>query len=105
MSGPFQFLVGLAVALCIALGGLSWSAHLDMPAEGGDAASTAVHAHVDGDDIVTDCDHCCHASAHLVALTSNLPIFVSVPAGDYHATVPAGIRPPALEPPFTPPIV
>ncbi|MCI5104979.1 MAG: hypothetical protein MRY60_14530 [Algiphilus sp.] len=103
MRNSFLPTMAMLVALSVLLSGVAWSAHLDLPVEH-DSTVAEAHAHAEGGKLVSGCDHCCHASAHLVALTSNIPLFVSVPAGDYHATVPAGIRPPALEPPFTPPI-
>lgn len=102
MSVRLRALVGFTVALCIALSGLSWSAHLDMPAIGDDAAT---HAHVDGGDTVSDCDHCCHASAHLIALAPTSGAHESLAAGRHRPQPVASVPQAVPEPPFTPPIV
>ncbi|WP_043768207.1 hypothetical protein [Algiphilus aromaticivorans] len=104
MSARLPFFVGLAVALCIALSGLSWSAHLDLPLRGDDNA-TAAHAHVDGGKVISDCDHCCHASAHLLALAPEWSPAPCVSGSGYGASASSALcrAPPEL--PFTPPIV
>lgn len=96
--------IALVAALCVLLTGLSWSAHVDVPAAGQSGLSVT-HEHIDAGEVVSDCDHCCHAGAHLVALT---------PAPGSHALVATtqGL-PEAMdtvpqtepEPPYTPPIV
>ncbi|MCK5770418.1 hypothetical protein [Algiphilus sp.] len=97
-------ITALSLAVFVLLTGFSWSAHIDTPAAG-EGALAAAHAHTDAGDAVTDCDHCCHASAHLIAL---LPV-----PGTHELIAVAQRLPEAVDsvpqtepdPPYTPPIV
>lgn len=102
-SGASTF-IALAVAVCVLLTGVSWSAHMDLPAAG-QSGPSAAHEHVDAGEAVSDCDHCCHASAHLVALAPA--------SGSHELVATAQGFPEAVDtepqtepdPPYTPPIV
>ena len=74
-------------------------------AKGDEAATSATHAHVEGGDTVSDCDHCCHASAHLIALAPTSGAHESLAAGRHRPQAVASVPQSVPEPPFTPPIV
>lgn len=97
-------LVHCLLALCLALNGLAWAGHVDMPAPAADTAVEAPHAHVDGGELVAGCDHCCHAGAHLLALHLQAGATVPLRAARVMETDVPDRADPVADPPFIPPI-
>lgn len=97
------------LALSLLLNAIAWSSHLDIPMSGDDThvvatpSSMHAHRHDDGEQ-VNDCDHCCHASAHLVALLPKPALLVFGPRRSFTLASDVGLIKHITDPPFIPPI-
>lgn len=103
------------VALIVAISALAPTSHLDMPVpEGGELASleaspvayaASTHTHTeDGDTVIDRCDHCCHASAHLVGLIAATPATEFTLPSDLFHTMSQALSEAKTDPPYIPPI-
>ena len=105
MSRSLRRLIHLLAILCVVANGLAWAGHVDIPAAATDTAeASAAHGHVHEGDAVDNCDHYCHAGAHLLAVPreAGAPFAFNTNRGVGHtSTAHLAIAP---EPPFIPPI-
>ena len=98
--------VHLFMAFSLALSALAWAWHVDIPVSQSEQAqvATADHAHIDGDDLVDRCDHCCHAGAHLVALVPSTSDLAFATVFSFVFAIDAQLIPQKADPPYIPPI-
>ncbi|MDT0617456.1 hypothetical protein RM531_03145 [Salinisphaera sp. P385] len=93
------------VAIMLGVSALAWAWHVDMPVPADETVQVAdSHAHSDSGDLVDRCDHCCHAGAHLVALTPSHITAAFESTSTYTLATAPALTPPQTSPPFIPPI-
>ena len=97
-------------AIALTVNTFVWAAHMDTPAPADGEVPRSVHAHVEHDgmedskEVVENCDHCCHAGAHVLALRSDAlraSLSPVLPLQVFQAF--ALVQAPS-DPPFIPPI-
>lgn len=99
-----RHLVHLLAVLCLTANTFAWASHVDTPAPANGTTAEAEHAHLDNGELVDRCDHCCHASAHLLALTPGIDIPAPAAAGTAPGRPAQGLLATLSDPPFIPPI-
>jgi len=106
MSRSLRRFIHLLAILCVVANGLAWAGHVDIPAAATDTAeASAAHGHVHDDgDAVDNCDHCCHAGAHLLAVPREAGSPYAVNANRDVGHIASAHLAIAPEPPFIPPI-